>query len=121
MYLLSRNFWSWFLLISLYLTALYSHPVFKSVNTGNNTKDTIDQACLPVANAALNNTKSFLSNFKRPGSLPNAFLNLQDIKSIYTEFSCSLDQHRESATVFVAKVLRTLRIRYHLFPYHHHW
>lgn len=115
----NSKFWSWLLLMSLYIAAMYAHPIFNNSTISKNNKDTIGQACSLSSNSILNSSQSLLINVKRTGFSINPYIILSKLKN-GVEVSRVLELYIHDKA-FTVRQLSTMRLKYFIYPYNYYW
>ncbi len=116
-------YWSWIFSLAMYITALYSVPVVYSGNIGKGDKETkIVKAFLFSVKSVLNKGKSLLSPVKRTATnSDNPFLKIiGQANNVVSEIKGS-HWLVVGYYTFIAKELCTERLKYFVYPFHHHW
>lgn len=111
--------WSWLLLLSLYIAAMYAHPIFNNSTISKNSKETVGQACSLSSNSILNSSQSLLSNVKRSGFSINPYIIISNLRN-GIDISWSLGLYINDK-VFTVRQLTTMRLKYFLYPYNYQW
>ena len=119
----NSRYWSWMLSLAMYVTALYSVPVFITGSTGKEGKETkVTKVFLFSVKSVLNKGKIQLNPVKRTGTNGyNPYLKIiGSTNDIVSEIKRSCRPIILYIT-FIAKELCTVRLKYFVYPFHHHW
>lgn len=118
----NTRIWSWLLSLMLYIAALYSGPSIALDSAPSTSKETISKACvfsvngvLKLVNSQVNQANSSANTIVQPfwRTIDRLSLKFATVKGLWMKFF-------ENDT-FVVRALCTLRMKFAVYPFQHHW